>query len=109
MNRDDIWANNGEMPSSRPKSARTKQIISAMSVDNRAEIDNKIFIGQLLEQSYPEYYTEIEMLILSISNYTHREISEVLNISRLGVTKRIAKAREVLKSQINEMLEGGSR
>lgn len=103
--KDGVW---NDTVTDMPKSASTKRVINAMSEDYREEIDNKIFINQLLEEAYPEHYTEIEMLILSISNYTHREISEVLNISRLGVTKRIAKAREILKSRTEEMLQGES-
>lgn len=89
---------------SRIKSAKTRRLVSVMSEDNRMEIENRLFVQKLLEENYTEYHTEIEMLILSISNYTHREISEVLNISRLGVTKRIAKARDVLKEKAIEML-----
>lgn len=84
----------------------TRRLISVMSEDMREEIDKQIFIKQMLSEVYPKYHTEIEMLILSISNFTHREISEVLNISRLGVTKRIAKAREILKDKTLEMLDG---
>ena len=82
----------------------TCRLGSAMSEDNRGAIEDKLFVGKLLEETYPQYHTEIEMLILSVSNYTHREIANVLNISRLGVTKRIAKAREVLSEKYFEML-----
>jgi len=89
---------------SRVKSAKTRNLVNAMSYDEREGIENKLFLGQLLADNYAEYHTEIEMLILSSANYTHREISEVLNISRLGVTKRIAKARDVLQEKIIEMM-----
>lgn len=82
----------------------TRRLSGAMSEDTRQSTEDKIFVGQLLEEVYPENHTEVEMLILSISNYTHREISDVLNISRLGVTKRIAKAREILSNKTIEML-----
>lgn len=85
---------------------RVRRMGDVLSDDNREYIETKIFVSELLEELYPKYHTEIEMLILSISNYTHREISEVLNISRLGVTKRIGKAREVLKEQYDIMLGG---
>jgi len=89
-----------------PKNASIKRLISMMSEDNRDAIEMSIFIGELLDKIYNDYPTEVEMLVLSMSNYTHKEISDVLNISRLGVTKRIAKAREVLRWNIEDMLGG---
>jgi len=99
-----VYTEKGDDAKTRKQS--TRRLISAMSEDMREEIDKQIFIKNMLSEVYPEYHTEIEMLILSISNFTHREIAEVLNISRLGVTKRIAKAREILKDKTLEMLGG---
>ncbi|HDK27621.1 MAG TPA: hypothetical protein ENG48_11130 [Candidatus Atribacteria bacterium] len=101
------WLYEDEVPISVPKSARTKRVINALSTDGRQELEDSIFIKQLLLETYSQHYTEIEMLILSISGLTHREISKVLNISRLGVTKRIAKAREILRAKMEEMLREG--
>jgi len=95
-----------EYPNFSDNRSSTRRLSNTMSDDTRQSVEDKIFIKQLLEKTYSEYHTEIEMLILSSANYTHREISEVLNISRLGVTKRIAKAREILEEAIEEMTGG---
>lgn len=93
-----------EYPETRSNSSSIRSLRDSMSNDERTEVDNRLFVGKLLEETYDEYHTEIEMLILSISNYTHREISEVLNISRIGVTRRIVKAREVLREKAEDMV-----
>ena len=95
-----------DFPETRDYSASTRVLRDSLSDDTRETTENNIFVGQLMDRLYPEYHTEIEMLILSSSNYTHREISDVLNISRLGVTKRIAKAREIMQAEIIEMSRG---
>lgn len=95
-----------DFPEISDNSARTQVLRDAMSEDQRETVENNIFMEQLLAEVYPKNHTEIEMLILSSANYTHREISEVLDISRLGVTKRIAKAREIMQEKIEQMTRG---
>ena len=99
-----LWDGDASIQASTQKSVKTKRVINALSNNGQQQIEDSIFVKQLLEEVYPEHFTEVEMLILSISNYTHREISEVLNISRLGVTKRIAKAREIFREHLKEMM-----
>lgn len=80
---------------------KTRELVSSLSEFNRDKIDQNIYLKQILEQAYPGNYREIELLILSVANYTHREISEALDITRDGVTRRIIIAREVLGEMIN--------
>ena len=87
--------------SNRKGDSGTRRLFSALSVVERDRIDENIYLRQILEEAYPDNYREIELLILSVADYTHREISEALNMSRIGVTKRITKAREILGEIIN--------
>lgn len=83
-------------------SSERREIVNGLSESFRESIDQKIYLTQILEEVYSENFREVELLILSVANYTHREISDALNISRLAVTKRINKAREILQEKMIE-------
>jgi DNA-directed RNA polymerase specialized sigma24 family protein len=77
---------------------------TALSHDDTADSDLKMYVDKILEKAHAENHKEIEMLILSISNYTHKDIAKALNISRLGVTARINRAKEILKEAFNDYI-----
>ena len=72
-------------------------LASALSSNDIADTDLKIYVAQIIEPVYAKNHKEIEMLILSISNYTHKDIAKALNVSRLGVTARINRAKTILQ------------
>lgn len=79
-------------------------LADALSDDVMADVNLSIYVEQVIEPVYAKHHKEIEMLILSSSNYTHKDIAKALNVSRLGVTARINRAREILQGEFHEYI-----
>jgi len=79
-------------------------LATALSQDDTADTDMRLYVSKTLETVYVKHHKEIEMLILSISNYTHKDIAKALDVSRLGVTARINRAKAILQEAFDDYI-----